>query len=234
MALMIPVHASDVDGVVQAIHRCTGPGGHVIWDWNGTLLDDVDHAIGVMNRLLEEHGLPSLDRSRYSKVFDFPVRRYYDTLGFDYDRESFESLCNRFVEHFLAGASELLLFPLMHAALHALKAQGFVQSILSATEQRSLERMIEGFGLQEIFACVFGNSDHFATSKLERGRGLLRSTGLDSARTVLIGDTLHDLEVADALGTHLVLVDHGHHSRARLREARLTRPARRLHLLSCG
>jgi phosphoglycolate phosphatase len=231
---MTPVHAGDVDGVVRAIERCTGPSGHVIWDWNGTLLDDVDHAIDVMNRLLDEHGLPGLDRSRYWTVFDFPVRRYYDALGFDYARESFESLCNRFMERFLAGAAELPLFPLMHAALHALKARGFVQSILSATEQGSLERMIQGFGLHEIFARVFGNSDHFATSKLERGRGLLRATGFDSARTVLIGDTLHDLEVADALGTHLVLVDHGHHSRARLSEARLTRPARRLHLLSCG
>jgi phosphoglycolate phosphatase len=49
---------------------------HIIWDWNGTLLDDVDYSVGVMNILLRRRGLPALDRARYHVVFDFPVRDY--------------------------------------------------------------------------------------------------------------------------------------------------------------
>jgi phosphoglycolate phosphatase len=216
--------------VVDAVLRSAGAGGHVIWDWNGTLLADVDHAIEVMNRMLDERGMPTLDRERYTSVFDFPVRRYYDALGFDYAQETFESLCHRFMERFMAGASRLRLFPRMEAAVRDLKRRGFVQSILSATEQETLETMIGDFGLRDVFMRVFGIPNRLAASKLERGRELLHVSRIEPACTVLVGDTLHDLEVANELGTHLVLVDHGHHSRLRLSTGRL-RPSRCLHLV---
>src|SRR3712207_913570 len=82
---------------------------HVIWDWNGTLLNDVDHAIETMNHLLTDHSLPILDKARYQKIFDFPVKGYYDSLGFDYAKESFESLCHRFVDRFMTGFQNLPL-----------------------------------------------------------------------------------------------------------------------------
>ena len=59
----------------------------IIWDWNGTLLDDVDISIAATNMLLEERGLPLLDKKRYQEVFDFPVKDYYARIGFGLKRK---------------------------------------------------------------------------------------------------------------------------------------------------
>lgn len=215
---------------VESLMELAGPHGHVIWDWNGTLLDDVDHALDTLNHLLDSHAIPRLDRERYHELFDFPIRRFYDQLGFDYARESFESLCERFVTRFNHGVPRLPLVRGMHGALHALARRGVTQSVLSASHQRDLQRMVADFGLEGVFARVFGLSDNMAASKLERGRELLRESGIAAAHTVLVGDTLHDLEVADALGTHVYLVAHGHHSPARLAHAKLSSAGRQLRL----
>ena len=50
----------------------------VIWDWNGTLLDDVTLSLSIVNELLLEHNIPILTRERYREIFDFPVRLYYN------------------------------------------------------------------------------------------------------------------------------------------------------------
>ena len=64
----------------------------VIWDWNGTLLDDVDACVQAINLLLEPRGLAPMTRARYHREFTFPVRRYYDTMGFDFSAETFDDV----------------------------------------------------------------------------------------------------------------------------------------------
>lgn len=70
----------------------------------------------------------------------------------------------------------------------------------------------------ELFAHVFGIENKFAGSKLERGQELLRISGIDASETVIVGDTLHDLEVAKDLGVDAVLIAQGHQSAGRLRK----------------
>lgn len=190
---------------------------HIVWDWNGTLLDDVGHAISVMNSLLEEHDLPRLDRERYRKIFDFPVLRYYEALGFDFKKESFESLCHKFVDRFMGGFRGLPLIPEMKSVLMNLHQEGLSQSVLSATDQLNLNSMVSHFELDNVFGFVFGIDNKFAGSKIERGHELIRLSGISPRETVIIGDTLHDLEVAKALGIDAVLISHGHQCPSRLR-----------------
>lgn len=182
---------------------------HVIWDWNGTLLSDVDHSVSIANELLSDHKLPLIDRERYRQVFNFPVQDYYKALGFDFEKESFASLCERFVEKFMAGVHQLPLVQSSEKVLHALHKQGVKQSVLSATDQMNLDKMIQDFNLEEIFSYVYGINNKLAASKIERGRELLRVARVPAHKTVIIGDTLHDLEVAEALGIEAILVGHG-------------------------
>jgi phosphoglycolate phosphatase len=190
---------------------------HIVWDWNGTLLDDVGHAISVMNSLLEEHDLPRLDRERYRKIFDFPVLRYYEALGFDFEKESFESLCHKFVDRFMGGFRSLPLIPEMKSVLMSLHQESISQSVLSATDQPNLNSMVSHFELDHVFGFVFGIDNKFAGSKIERGHELIRLSGISPKETVIIGDTLHDLEVAKALGIDAILISHGHQCPTRLR-----------------
>lgn len=82
----------------------------IIWDWNGTLLNDVDYAIGCMNRLLTARGMPKLDRDSYRRIFAFPVEDYYLRLGFDLERESFEALSREFINHYYSSLEEPALY----------------------------------------------------------------------------------------------------------------------------
>ena len=76
------------------MQRCS----HVIWDWNGTLLDDVWLCVDIINAMLGRRGVPALDRERYRRIFDFPVPIYYERAGFDFSRETFAAAADEFCD----------------------------------------------------------------------------------------------------------------------------------------
>jgi len=191
---------------------------HIIWDWNGTLLNDVDHAVQVMNSLLFENGLPTLNKDRYRQIFEFPVINYYRSLGFNFEKESFESLCHKFVVRFMSGFRSLPLFPNIKEVLFKLLYEGYTQSVLSATDQENLEAMVTYFKLDHIFFKVFGIDNKLAASKVDRGHDLIKASNFEKKLTVIIGDTLHDLEVGRELGVEVILVGHGHQCFKKLKQ----------------
>ena len=73
---------------------------HIIWDYNGTLLNDLDVCVNVINRVLARRGLNTLSREGYQAVFDFPVRDYYEKIGFDFQKESFEIVGTEFIDEY--------------------------------------------------------------------------------------------------------------------------------------
>lgn len=194
------------------------PYEHVIWDWNGTLLNDITHAVTTVNRLLSKRGLPLLTEQSYKDNFHFPIRSYYECLGFDLQQESFEALCEEFVGHFMNGVLNCPLVSGAYDLLKTVKQHGKTQSILSASDQENLDLMIRHFSLSEHVDHVYGIADKFAASKVYRGHELLARVPISKEKTVLIGDTDHDLEVGQALGIHVILVSHGHQNSLKLKE----------------
>lgn len=189
---------------------------HIIWDWNGTLLDDLDYCLRVMNDILRRRGLPELDRERYHAVFDFPVRDYYARLGFDWTRDSFEALSVEFITGYDAHRLECPLHADSRRMLAAVKAAGLTQSILSAYRHETLVEIVDHFGLIPYFAHLSGLDNIYARSKAELGRAQLARLGLPPGEILLIGDTVHDLEVAREIGVDCVLVATGHHPAEKL------------------
>ncbi len=203
--------------LIQRLRDAIGKKQHVIWDWNGTLLDDVDHAVRVVNTLLDEHRLPRIDRDKYRQVFCFPVYDYYKKIGFDYQAESFESLCEKFVSRFMDGIPSLQLVSEMKNTIDLLHQDGLQQSVLSASDQVNLEMMMKHYELDRVFRHVYGIDNKLAGSKIARGHELIHNAGFPQSDTVIIGDTLHDLEVAQELGVDAILISHGHQCPTRLR-----------------
>jgi phosphoglycolate phosphatase len=190
---------------------------HVIWDWNGTLLSDLSHAVTTVNHLLKKRNLPLLSEETYKKHFHFPIRSYYERIGFDLANESFEELCDEFVDLFMRDIFQCKLVPGAQELLKTVKSLGKRQSILSASDQQSLDRMITHYELRPHLDSVFGIADKFAASKVYRGHELIELSGIDKKQTVLVGDTDHDLEVAHSLGIEAILVAHGHQESEKLR-----------------
>lgn len=183
---------------------------HIIWDWNGTILNDVNYVVDVMNSVLKDQKMPNIDLATYKQIFEFPVKKYYDKLGFDYSKRSFEELCHDFVDRFMQGVHTCKPFEQIEGVLLNLKNIGKTQSVLSATDQPNLDHMVSHYGLRDIFQFVYGIEDKYARSKVARGQALLESATIAREETVMIGDTLHDLEVGEELGIDVILITHGH------------------------
>jgi len=111
--------------LAEKVRRAVGAKKHVVWDWNGTLLDDVEHVITVGNELLASQNLEPMNRERYRAEFEFPILTYYQKLGYNFEIESFESLCHRFVERFMEGVRQLPLIPEMKAVCSSLSSKDF-------------------------------------------------------------------------------------------------------------
>ena len=80
------------------------PNGMIFWDWNGTLMDDVDFTHSCLNWMLETHGYPQrYDLAAYRELFGFPIEDYYRCAGFDFARHPYPELAARFMEHYNAG-----------------------------------------------------------------------------------------------------------------------------------
>jgi phosphoglycolate phosphatase len=110
------------------------------------------------------------------------------------------------VDRFMDGFHNLPLIQDMKTVLLKLHEEKVMQSILSATDQANLNSMILHFELDDIFHHVCGVNNKLAGSKVESGFALIKKSGVPKEKTVIIGDTLHDLEVAKELGIDAVLI----------------------------
>jgi phosphoglycolate phosphatase len=192
----------------------------IIWDWNGTLLDDVQLSADIISEILAEHGLPPLSLAEYLQRFRFPVIEYYRDLGFDLGRTAFADLSKTFISRYQSRVHETTSLHLGAGdLLTELTARGQTSAMLSAAHEQDLERLLRHYGVRHHFSHVFGLGDHYAHSKIERGHQLLAALGLPDAtakRVILVGDTDHDYEVAEALGIDVLLLTGGHSTYERL------------------
>lgn len=189
---------------------------HIIWDWNGTLLNDAWLCVDVMNDMLAQRGLPLIKLEIYRNIFDFPVRDYYLKLGFNFDNESFEKVGMEFMILYNQRQKECSLHPEAVLVLEEIQKLGLSQSILSAREQNELRQEMIDRDVFRFFERVYGLDDHYAHGKTDVGVKLLDDLNVPKEKLIFIGDTGHDSEVADELGIDCILIPNGHHSYQRL------------------
>ncbi len=190
---------------------------HLLWDWNGTLLDDLDLCVDIVNGMLGRRSLPRIDVPGYHEHFGFPVRGFYERVGFDLSGDAFFALSNEFISEFDARRLEARLHAGADELLARINASGRQQSILSAHRQTTLHEIVELLGIDHHFHSMAGLDDAHAHGKIDRGHALVSDLALPRCELILVGDTLHDFEVAGALGIDCVLVARGHHAAERLR-----------------
>ena len=189
---------------------------HLIWDWNGTLLNDTWLCVEITNNMLTRRNKPQITYGQYSQLFDFPVKDYYIRLGFDFDTEPFKLVGTEFFSEYENRRLECNLQLKAVAVLQTAQNIGLKQSILSAYEHKTLSSIVKHLNVSQFFSHVKGLSDNSAGSKVDNGKALLMSLPYHTDEILLIGDTLHDFEVANSLGIDCLLVADGHHKREKL------------------
>ncbi len=186
---------------------------HVVFDWNGTLIDDIDLAVESANCVMAKYGKPAIDQETYRRHFRFPVQDLYRDLGFDFEVISFERISQHYLSHFDSRVNECELHPGARPLLEVLRKQGVGASILSASYREALMLSLRHYELEEYFANVMALSNQHAAGKLAEACELQAMLGAESGRVLYIGDTTHDAEIADELGWNCLLIPHGHQSR---------------------
>jgi len=191
----------------------------IIWDWNGTLLNDTQLCVHTINELLVRRDLPVLTVPNYKEVFSFPVENYYQKIGFDFQEEPFEVPALEFISIYNEQVNECKLHHDSLRVLNYFQSVGIRQFVLSAMQQDVLEDCLVQQNIRQFFEHVSGLDNHFAVSKIENGHRLIKEMQLDPSELVLIGDTIHDFEVATELGCQCVLVTNGHQSKEVLQKS---------------
>ena len=192
---------------------------HILWDWNGTLLDDTQAALDTLNAMLTRRGGNPIAMPFYRDHFAFPCRPFYERIGMPVPDAEWDALAREY--HEIYSRQPVKLNDETIAALERVKASGARQSIISALRQDLLDAVTEAFGVAPYMDCIYGTDNLDGASKLDRALELMKRIAPAEGEmpdVVLIGDALHDKEVADALGVRCVLCGQGSHAAWRLRE----------------
>lgn len=182
----------------------------IIWDWNGTLLNDVEACVRAMNSMLDKRNMKSMDVETYRKIFTFPVQNYYKALGFNFREEPFEDLSIEYMELYKKYSRKALLQEGAVDTLSFYKEKGYKQVILSASEQKVLCSQVEERSIAKYFNSIIGLDNIHARSKLHNALHYMNHSGIEADQITFIGDTYHDFEVANAIGCKCILLNNVH------------------------
>lgn len=190
---------------------------HIIWDWNGTILNDLDMCVKIINELLEQHKMSTITTEQYKDVFTIPVENYYKAIGFDFDKKSFAVIGKEWMDEYERRKYDYAeIHPDAKDIISKIHQNGQSQSILSAYMQHTLEELVDYYNLSDYFDYLVGAGDIYAYGKVEQGKMLMQKLGLQKGESILIGDTIHDYEVAQEIGADCLLTAEGHQTYERL------------------
>ncbi|HEY3563206.1 MAG TPA: HAD family hydrolase [Kribbella sp.] len=188
-----------------------GPISHVVWDWNGTLLNDNHAVLAAVNEVCAGFGRPELSWSEWQAAYARPMRLSYEqVLRRTLDEEEWAQIDKLYHERYDALLHTCELAVGAHDVLRACSTSGRTQSLLSMWFHARLTPTVEQYGLTQYFTRVDGLPGEVGGgSKADSLQRHLSEQQLDPAAVVLIGDVVDDAHAAQAAGTQCVLVTTG-------------------------
>lgn len=191
---------------------------YILWDWNGTLLDDVQIALDANNEIFPTFGLAPLGKLEdYHRVFGFPIKDYYEKVGVG--EKIFDAVAQAWSKVYMEKSKNSFLQPGAKEALMLFKEKGLKQVILSASNQEHLHEQVSRYPIEKYFDEMLGLNNIYAASKVEIAQDFFQRENISPKEALFIGDTLHDAQVAKAINCHSVLISRGHQPAYRLEEA---------------
>ncbi len=182
----------------------------IIWDWNGTLLNDVDYCVTCINDVLTKYGYKNISVEKYREIFTFPIKDYYRRLGFDFSKHSFEQVGKEFIDLYNENLHKTSLQPNSLDVIKHFSKLDKKQIVISAREHNSLIEDLKNFGLFEYFDYAHGISNIYGESKMNLFENYLENNKISVSKVLLIGDTTHDFDIASKLGLNFIQLSAGH------------------------
>lgn len=190
---------------------------HVIWDWNGTLLDDIGASLASVNDMLAKRGEPPMDKNRYKECMGTPIIRFYEQV-FDLSKEDYASILAEYNAGYMYHLADCSLTDGAVDAIEKFAAAGVHQAIVSSSNNAQLCENAKKYGVFDKFEAVLGAADFKADSKIERAR-LYLAESAEKGAVLVVGDLEHDAEMAAEIGADCVLLTSGHEHPERLKRS---------------
>ena len=184
---------------------------YLVLDFNGTIIDDVDLCLNILNHLLEERNYKKVSLEEYKHIFTFPIKNYYINAGFDLERYSFTSISREFISLYQKASLNCKLYEGINELIDKCNNNRIKVVLLSASQIDNLKEQTDHFGLSEKFEAILGTSTIEAASKVEIGKNYFKDK--QDKKILFVGDTTHDAEVASAIRADALLITHGHQAR---------------------
>lgn len=191
---------------------------HIIWDWNGTLLNDIEASLASVNDMLSMRKMPHINNVYYKECIGVPIIKFYEKV-FDMEKEDYSLIIKQYNEGYLCHLVDCGLTDGAREALDFFKDSGAKQVIVSSSNNAQLCKNAEKYGVTEYFDALLGSQDFYAGSKIERAAEYLKKSGAEKGRVLVVGDLEHDAEMAAELGADCVLLTSGHEHPERLKSA---------------
>ena len=188
---------------------------NIVLDFNGTIIDDCAYTASIANEMLTMQGHKTITVEEYKTHFTFPVIKFYKHVGFKLPPEgndNFDVLAQYFIDAYRRDFSKVKVFPDFESFIKEYKGKKTL-ICLSATKQTELLGQVKMAGVDKHFDHIVGVSDIYAAGKVDVAKNFFCKTHLDPKKTLFIGDTVHDAEVAKELGANIILVSRGHQSK---------------------
>lgn len=186
---------------------------NLIFDWSGTLVDDMAPVIEATNTVLEKYGIAPYDREGFRRSFRLPYREFYQELLPEIALEELES---HFRPAFDNAISLVTVLPHAREKLEWAKARGLRMFVLTSMDADAFARQLSDFGMQEFFEETYAG----VLDKREVIEEILESHGLHKDETAFVGDMTHDIETARHGGISSIAVLTGYHHAEVLAEVR--------------
>lgn len=190
----------------------------VLWDFNGTIMDDAGAALGAVNDMLTKRHQPQIDLDRYREAIVTPIWGFYEEI-FEPHTITMEEAIVEFDEGY---NRHLGSNPLMSGCTETLQFFGSIgirQLVVSSSHIDKVTSLLRDFGIDGYFENVLALSDYYAGDKTHLAKAYLESEGILSESAIVVGDCLADFYMARTLGCDAVLFSAGHQHRARLETA---------------
>ena len=184
---------------------------YLVLDFNGTIIDDVDLCLNILNHLLEERDYKKVSLEEYKHIFTFPIKKYYINAGFNLEKYSFTSISSEFISLYQKASLNCKLYEGINELIDKCNNNEVKVVLLSASQIDNLKEQTDHFGLSEKFEAILGTSTIEAVSKVEIGKNYFKDK--QDKKILFVGDTTHDAEVASAIGADALLITHGHQAR---------------------
>ena len=183
----------------------------ILWDFNGTVMDDMGASAGAVNAMLQKRNLPLISEEWYTKHLIMPLEAFYESVGFDMQKERIEEVSAEFQKE--CKKFPRPVFPEVREALAQFQKAGYRQLLFSSLYHDLLIAQAQERGVADYFEGIVGRQDRSLGGKEAAVQAYLEQHHIEPNQVLIVGDLTTDADMARYVGSPCALICKGHQHR---------------------